>query len=152
MIIIIVLKLDSRVKLGQGLGHGSGGPVRVDLDQCKDKNCYYHNFKTRLRGQPGQGPRYRLGGLSWVDPSRCMNKNNYYHSFKTWLGSRHKTRFRSWAGRVNPADPKYVNLITIHIKSKIDFFIFYYVLSTTTKQDEEILILSCTSLLNTILF
>jgi hypothetical protein len=40
-----------------------------------------------------------LGRSTRVDPSQCMDKNSYYHSFKTWF----------W--------------------SKIEFFIFYYVLS-----------------------
>ena len=39
---------------------------------------------------------------------------------------------------------KYISLITIHIKGKIIFFIFYFILSTITKQDKNIIILSCT--------
>ena len=40
----------------------------------------------------------------------------------------------------------------IHIKVKIDFFIFLVVLSTIFKQDIEIIILSYIPLLNTIIF
>jgi hypothetical protein len=42
-------------------------------------------------------------------------------------------------------------LTIIHIKEKINFFIFYFVLSTITKYDIEIIILSCTTLPNIIL-
>lgn len=43
-------------------------------------------------------------------------------------------------------------MITIHIKNKIIFFIFCYVLFTITKQDTKIIILSYILLLNTILY
>ena len=39
----------------------------------------------------------------------------------------------------------------MYIKSKIDFFIFYFVISTITKQDIKTIILSCKSLPNTII-
>jgi hypothetical protein len=47
---------------------------------------------------------------------------------------------------------KYLNLIIIHIKGKIDFFLLYFVLFTITKQDTKIIILSCISLLIIILY
>jgi hypothetical protein len=48
VIIIIVLKLDLGVNLGQNLKHGSRGSTRVDLGQCKDKICYYYSFKIMI--------------------------------------------------------------------------------------------------------
>jgi hypothetical protein len=53
IVIIIILKLDLIVNLGQGLGHELRGATWVDLDQCKDKSCYFYSFKTRLGGRPG---------------------------------------------------------------------------------------------------
>jgi len=50
MIIIIVLKLDLGVDLGQGLGYRSGGSTQVNPSQHVDKNCYCHSFKTQLEG------------------------------------------------------------------------------------------------------
>ena len=50
MVIVIILKLDSGVNLGQDQDHESGGSTRVDLGQFKDKNYYYHSFKTQPRG------------------------------------------------------------------------------------------------------
>jgi hypothetical protein len=47
----------------------------VDPNQHKDKNCYYHNFKTQLRGQPGQEPGHRLGGSTQVDIGQRIDKN-----------------------------------------------------------------------------
>jgi hypothetical protein len=46
-----------------------------------------------------QGPYNRSRGSTQVDSSQHMDKNDYYHSFKTRLGSRPKTRFKSWVGR-----------------------------------------------------
>jgi hypothetical protein len=48
MIIIIVLKLDSGVNLEQDQSHRLGGLTRVYTSQYKNKNCYYHSFKTLL--------------------------------------------------------------------------------------------------------
>jgi hypothetical protein len=76
--------------------------------QCKDKNYYYCSFKTKLENQLEQGPGHKLEGSTWVDSRQCMNKNDYYHSFQIRLGSRPETRFRSWVGRVNSIDPKFL--------------------------------------------
>jgi hypothetical protein len=46
MIIIIILKLNLEVDLGQGMIYGSGGSTRVDSSQHMDKNNNYYNFKT----------------------------------------------------------------------------------------------------------
>jgi hypothetical protein len=46
MAIIIVLKINSRVGLGQATSYGERGLTRVELGQYKNKNDYYHNFKT----------------------------------------------------------------------------------------------------------
>jgi hypothetical protein len=50
MIIIIVLKHNSRVNPGQDPSYKLGGSIRIDLGQCKDKSGYYHSFKTQLGG------------------------------------------------------------------------------------------------------
>ena len=78
VVIIIVLKLNSRVNPRQGPDHKTGSSTWVDPGQCKDKSCYYHSLKTWFGG--------------WLS----MNKSSYYNSFKTRLGNRPKTRFRSW--------------------------------------------------------
>jgi len=91
LVIIIVLKLDLMVNLGQGLGHEPRGSTWVDIYQCKDKSCYFHNFKNR----PGQDLSHGSEGSIWVDSSKHTNKNSCYHSFKTWFKSRLEVRFRS---------------------------------------------------------
>jgi hypothetical protein len=47
MIIIIVLRLDSRVNSGQVLGHRSGMSTWIDPSQHKNKNTYYNSFKNK---------------------------------------------------------------------------------------------------------
>jgi len=59
----------------------------VNSGQYKDKNDYYHSFKTRLGGRLRQGLGHGSGKSTRVDPSQYINKNNYYNSFKTRLGS-----------------------------------------------------------------
>jgi len=51
IIVIIILKFESRVDPGQDLGHGSGEPIWVNPSQHIDKSVYYYNFKTRLKNQ-----------------------------------------------------------------------------------------------------
>ena len=43
---------------------------------CKNKNNYYHSFKTQLGGWLG------VRCVILIDPSQGNNKNNYYHSCK----------------------------------------------------------------------
>jgi len=50
--IIIVAKLKSEVNTRQSPSHGLRRSTCVDLGQNKDKNSYYHSFKTLLRGRP----------------------------------------------------------------------------------------------------
>jgi len=135
MIIIIVLKLDLGVNPEQGLCHLSEGSTRVDLDQYKDKSCYYHNFKTLLGGRLGQGPGYMLGGSTRVDSSQCMDKNDYYYSFKTRLKSWPDIRFESCVGKVNPTDPNFFrknnqsNIVLTNFFFKKNQRVFYPYLS-----------------------
>jgi hypothetical protein len=56
IIVIIILKLESRVVPGQDLGHGSGESIWVNPSQHINKNVYYYNFKTRLKNQPETSP------------------------------------------------------------------------------------------------
>jgi hypothetical protein len=113
--IIIVLKPDLVIDLGQELGNRSWPSTRVDrinLDQCKNKNSYYHNFKILLEGRP----EARLESLvKRVNPGQCKDKSGYYHSFKTWLGVNsgqglsHRSR---WSTRVNNKNDYYHNFKT----------------------------------------
>jgi hypothetical protein len=59
--IIIVLKHSLRVNTGQDPGYESRGLTQVDPSQYKNKNKnnYYHNFKTRLGVQPRARPKSR---------------------------------------------------------------------------------------------
>jgi hypothetical protein len=52
IIIIIILKFESRVDPGQDLGHGSRESIWVNPSQHINKSVYYYNFKTRLKNQP----------------------------------------------------------------------------------------------------
>jgi hypothetical protein len=86
MIIVIVLK----PYLGIELRQGSGWPP----SQCKDKNSYYHNFKTWLGDRYGAMLELQLEGLIRVD-----------HNFITWLGSQSGARSRSRFKRINSGWP-----------------------------------------------
>jgi hypothetical protein len=46
IVIIIVLKLNLKVDLGQGSSYRLGGLARIDQSQRKHKNSYYNSFKT----------------------------------------------------------------------------------------------------------
>jgi hypothetical protein len=48
IIVITVLKHDSKVHSRQDLGYRSGGLTRVYPGQCKDKSAYDHSFKNQL--------------------------------------------------------------------------------------------------------
>jgi hypothetical protein len=63
-IIIIVLKRSLRVNTGQDPGYESRGLTQVDPSQYKNKNNYYHNFKTRLGVQPRARPKSRDGSVN----------------------------------------------------------------------------------------
>ena len=99
VVIIIVLKLDSRTTRGKAqiMDHES------QPSQCKDKSFYYPSFKTWLESQPGQGSGHKLRGSTQVDLSQHMDKNGYYHSFKTWLESQPRQGLTR-VGRVNSID------------------------------------------------
>ena len=47
------------------------GLTRVDLGQCKDKNYYYHSFKTQLGSARGKAK-----SCIWltIDPGQCNDK------------------------------------------------------------------------------
>ena len=105
VIIIIVLKLDSGVNSGIDPSHNTGEWTWVDSSQCKDKNCYYHSFKTRFEGSLGLSLGHGPGGSIWVDLSQCMDKSHYYYSFKIQLGSSPEARFKSRVEKVNLANP-----------------------------------------------
>jgi len=80
MVIIIVLKFNSGVDLGQGPNHYLGGSTLVFLGQHNKKNYYHHSLETILWGQS----RARFGSrVIRVNLGQCMDKNSYYHSFKT---------------------------------------------------------------------
>jgi len=53
VIIIVILKLDSRVDPEQIPGHESRELIWVDTSQYMDKNNCYLCFKTQLKSQPG---------------------------------------------------------------------------------------------------
>jgi hypothetical protein len=105
VVIIIILKLNSRVNSKQGLDHRTWGLTWVDPGQCKDTSCYYHSFKTWFGGWLRQDPCHGSVKSTRVDLSQRINKNGNYNSFKTRLGNRPNTRFRSWVRRVNTVDP-----------------------------------------------
>ena len=96
----------------------------IDTSQYKDKNDYYHSFKTLLGGQF----KARLG--SWVrliiDPSQHKDKNNYCYNFKTQLRSLTgaKAQTMSWDGqpRLTQNNIKIKILIIIVLKpySRVD--------------------------------
>jgi len=52
VVIIVVLKPDSRVDPEQIPDHESRELIWVDTSQYMDKNNYYHSFKTQLKSQP----------------------------------------------------------------------------------------------------
>jgi len=52
MVIIIILKHDSRIDSEQDPSYRLWGLIWVDLGHHKDKNSYYYSFKTWLEGQP----------------------------------------------------------------------------------------------------
>ena len=77
IVIIIILKPDLRVDLGQhkikvviitilklnSRGSTQGKTRVTDQEgQFNNKNCYYHSFKTWLRSRPGQGLGHRPRG------------------------------------------------------------------------------------------
>jgi hypothetical protein len=53
-----------RVNTGQDPGYESRGLTQVDPSQYKNKNNYYHNFKTRLGVQPRAKPKSRDGSVN----------------------------------------------------------------------------------------
>jgi len=59
MIIIIFLKLNSRVDLGLGPGHMQV-KLTINPSQYKDKNNYYNSFKNSGVA-PGLGLGHKLG-------------------------------------------------------------------------------------------
>jgi hypothetical protein len=56
-VIIILLKLDLGVEPRLSSGHEPGWSLTIDPGQRKNKNSYYHNFKTQLTGWPGTRPK-----------------------------------------------------------------------------------------------
>jgi hypothetical protein len=70
--------------------------LTIDPCQRKNKNGYYHNFKTELGGRPEFRLRSRAGLT--VNPGQCKDKSGYYHSFKTQLEGRLGTRPGSQVG------------------------------------------------------
>ena len=59
---IIVLKLDLEVDSRPSPGHGLRRSTRIDAGQYKNKNDYYHGFKTQLSVQPEARSRSRVKG------------------------------------------------------------------------------------------
>jgi hypothetical protein len=96
MVIIIVLKLDSRVNLKQRSGHELG--LLLTRFNVRIKMIIIIVLKPNLRVDQGKS---WVGGITWIDLNELKNKNDYYHSFKIQLGNRQKTRYRSRVGRVN---------------------------------------------------
>ena len=72
MVIIIVLKPDVEVNLGQDLGHESWGSAWVDPSQRKNYSSYYHSLKTRLGSQSRTRSGLLVGRVNQVDKK---NKN-----------------------------------------------------------------------------
>ena len=77
VIIIIFLKFDSGVNSGIDPSHKMGEWTWVNSGQYKDKNCYYHSFKTRFEGSLGLSLGHGPGGSIWVNLSQCMDKSDY---------------------------------------------------------------------------
>jgi hypothetical protein len=51
---------------------------------CKNKNGYYHSFKTQIGGRSKAkfGTLVEARVMGRVDPGQRKNKNGYYYSFK----------------------------------------------------------------------
>jgi len=62
---------------------------RVDSNQYRNKNNYYHRFKARFESRFGVRPNSRV--RLTIDSSQREDKNSYYYSFKTRLGVRSVT-------------------------------------------------------------
>jgi len=107
--VIIILKIILGFNLGQGPRHKSGGSTPVNPGQCKDKICYYHNFKTQLGGQSGQGPGHKSKGLTRVDQVNIWIRVIIIMVLKPdpRVEVQVKAKFKSWFRRVNPANPNW---------------------------------------------
>jgi len=64
------------------------------IKTCKDKNIYYHSFKTQLDGRYKTKPELLVEAqvMGRVDSNQYRNKNNYYHRFKARFESRFGVR------------------------------------------------------------
>jgi hypothetical protein len=70
------------------------------LGQYKDKNNYYHSFKTLFGGRPEVKIRSKV--VLTIDPYQHKDIYDYYHSFKTLLevnpkqGPGHEPGWSTW--------------------------------------------------------
>ena len=81
IVIIIAVKSNSRVDLGQGSSHCLGSPL-TQFNK-KIKIVIIVILKPNLEVDSGQGPGHRSGGLTLLEPGQCKDKSCYYNSFKT---------------------------------------------------------------------
>jgi len=79
VVIIIDLKLDSRVNSGQGLGHESGGLNRVSV---RIKVIIIVVLKPELEVNPRQGSGYKSRELTRLTQDFYFLKNQrFFHSY-----------------------------------------------------------------------
>jgi len=77
---------------------------KIDLGQYKDKNNYYHSFKTLFGGRPEDKIESRV--VLTIDPYQHNDTNDYYYSLKPYLevnpeqGLGHEPGWLTWV------DPK----------------------------------------------
>jgi len=84
IIIIIVLKHDSRVRLRQCPGYRLRGSAQVDPGQNKDKNSYYYSLKTWLEDRPEARVRENQLELTYLlkkNQSKLVLTKKYQHIF-----------------------------------------------------------------------
>jgi hypothetical protein len=56
---------------------------KINLGQYKNKNDYYHSFKTLFGGRPEAKIGSRV--VLTIDPYQHKDTDDYYYSFKTLL-------------------------------------------------------------------
>jgi hypothetical protein len=81
VIIIIILKPDSRVNLGQDSGHNSSW--LLTYVNVRIKMVIIIVLKPNLRIDLGLDLGCRSRGSTRVYPSQCIYKSSYYHNLKT---------------------------------------------------------------------